>query len=104
MVVSVYLDHVPPERTPFIGERFERERLRYRCETLNLVVVYYRHQVVELVMRSEKDGLPIRAFIALAVAHDYNNAVRGTVKLRRERHSRPHGEAVTQGTCGKFNP
>src|SRR5579884_3756437 len=67
MIVAVELDDSPSKTRPFIAERFQCERLAYRCQTLDLVVIDDNDQVIELMMCREQSRLPGRAFIAFAI-------------------------------------
>src|SRR5688572_1790354 len=50
MVVPVDLLHVPVEGPPLVGERLELQRVRYRGERLDLVVIDGDDEVVEPMM------------------------------------------------------
>ncbi len=68
VVVAVGLAHFPPEGAPFVGEGFEGQGFRDGSEALDFVEVDDGGEVIEFVVRGEKNGFPVGAFVAFTVA------------------------------------
>jgi hypothetical protein len=96
VVVAVALDDCPPEGAPLVDERLQPQGFGHRRQALDLVVIHHGDEVIELVVAGEKDGFPVRPFIALAVAEQHEHAMRGAIALRAQCHSRPDRQAVAQ--------
>src|SRR3954468_3348420 len=58
VVMAVDLDDSPVEALPFLTQWLQRQCFRHRGQTLDFIVVYDRHEVVQRVVRREKRGLP----------------------------------------------
>ena len=72
------------------------------AEALDLVVVDDRDEVVEPVVGREERGLPGRAFVALAVAEQAEDAVVACRRAGRERHARRR--AAGRGRASRSRP
>ena len=59
MIMSVNFFHRPAERAEFFRERRKIEHLLHPAEALDFVVIHEGDEIVEPVMRSEKNRLPI---------------------------------------------
>ena len=76
-VVAVDLPDRPAEERKLLGERLELDDIFHVPEGLHAVIVHDGGQVVELVLGGEHDGLPRRPLVAIAVAHQAEDAMRG---------------------------
>ena len=72
---------------PFFGKRIERHDVVDEAVELDVIVVDYRDQVVDLLVAPEHGGFPDLAFLNFAVAEHDVSTRRAIVELRRERHA-----------------
>ena len=73
-VVAVYLDHIPAERTPSLGERIEGQHVPRITQGLLPIQVDDRNQVRQAPVRRLHHRFPERALIALRVAEQDEDA------------------------------
>ena len=88
---------VEVEGAQLVGQRLEAHVLGEEALGLDLVVVDDEDEVVELVVAGGHEGLPHRALVALAVAHehvDHAVVVVGPV----EAHARARGPPPRRGS------
>ena len=103
MIVTVHFTHGPVERPPLVDERLQRDRFRDRRQALYLVVVDDRHEVVQLVMLREKNGFPIRTFIAFTVREQRKHLLGAARHFQGVSHLHTHTQTMAQTAGGKFH-
>ncbi|VVC01839.1 Uncharacterised protein [uncultured archaeon] len=73
--VAVADYYVPAKGMVFLINRVDAHDILHRAVDLQLVLVHYANEVVELVVRGGHCGLPYLPFLLLAVAHYAINAI-----------------------------
>src|SRR6185312_4209163 len=103
MIMAIHLSHVPAKAAPLLAKRLQPQGTLGARETLYLVVVNDHSQPAEPMVPREEDRLPVRAFIALAVAHKHEDAMRASRQPRRICHPATNTKAVTERPRGKLD-
>jgi hypothetical protein len=67
------------------------------------VVVDDDGEIIEPMMAGKKDGLPDRAFVALAIAQQRNDAMPGSGESGSIRHATGYGKPVPERAGGDFH-
>src|SRR5947209_15528906 len=101
--MPVNVQHSPAERSPFVRYRLKLKHITNAAEALNLVVVHDGYKIIKPVMRSEKYCFPRRAFVQLAVAQHYEDAIVFVIMLSCESNPAANRESVTERACRSFN-
>ncbi len=102
-VVPVRFAHRPAERPPLVRERLQVQNVLHVSEALYFIVIDDHDKIVKPVLGREQNGLPVRAFVAFAVAQDGENAVRKSVPLGSQRHPAGDRQSVAQRAGRKLD-
>jgi len=103
MVMPVDFAHRPAKREQLVHQRFQAKCLADRGQALQLVVVNYRHEVVERWWAANIKRLPVRALVHLAVAEQHEHAPCVAAPLCRQRLANAERQSMPQGAAGEFN-
>src|ERR1700733_3100120 len=87
MVMTVDFYDLPAEGAPFVGERLERGRIFSTSALLQAVAVDDQCEIGELAVAGSHRGLPIAAFLQLAVAGDDEDAKGCVIDLAGDRNA-----------------
>src|SRR3954447_14602420 len=87
MVVAVHVDGVPAERVELYVQGAQVEYLLGPAERLEAVRVDDQRQVREAQVPGERDGLPDRALVHLAIARQAERAPAGVLVALRQGHA-----------------
>ena len=96
VVVPIDFPDRPPERAKLSGQGLEAESALDRGQALQFVVVDDGDQVVQVVVGSEHQGLPVAARVHLPVAQEDERAPVRTEAPRRQRLAHAERQAVAE--------
>jgi hypothetical protein len=103
MIVAIHFLHCPPEGAEFLRQGMQLKDLANAPQALDLIVVDDYDEVIELMMRREKDRFPIRTFIQFAVAHQDKRTPKRAHALRGQSLSTCKRESMSKRTGRKLH-
>src|ERR1700686_2269795 len=80
----------------------EVQYLRHTANALNLVVIYDRDKIIELMVTCEEHRLTSGALVALSITEQSEDAVRSSVALANQCHSTGKRKAMAQRSRRHF--
>src|SRR5438876_7522868 len=102
--MAVDANGLPAERADAPGVSIEIVTVHGLAPLAEPVDVKHTDEVVELVVRGDLDGLPLRAFGHLAIAQEDVGTIRQLIEeFRIERHAQANGKPLAERTGGRFD-
>src|SRR3989338_3679804 len=86
-VIAIYFYNMPAESLKFFIQRLKRHYVFRKTVYLNVVPVYYRRKIVQLVFPRPKRRFPCLTAVKLAVAHQADNLIFFLIGFQRVGHT-----------------